>query len=297
MDRRHLEHFLAVAEAGSFTSAARALHIAQPSLSLSIAALERELGVLLFQRLGRGIRLTEAGTAMLEPTRRTLRSFALVQGAARSASETGFGQISIMSSTVWVIEPLVRIIGAFRALHPSAQFTILDPTRRSDVIESVRTGAVDFGLLDAMAPSGNVASRWLVDQELVAVIPPRALPGYGPVTIEDLIPLGLVCTGRGTEMRAILDARLEAAGQRQEVAVETSHLAAVIPLVLAGAGAAVLPIGLASGGASEGARVAHLEPPAQFSAHIIWRPGGLSPLTEHFLNVAADVSAEISRNS
>lgn len=292
MDRRHLEHFLAVAESGSFTGAARALRIAQPSLSQSIATLERELGVLLFQRLGRGVRLTESGTAMLEPARRVLRSFALVQGAARSANETGFGQVTIMSNALWVVEPLVRVIGAFRLFHPSVQFVVTDPARRSDVIESVRTGAADFGLLDAVSLSGTLASRWLVDQDLVAVTPPRSLPGYGSVTINDLIPLGLICTGEGTELRTILDVRLEAAGQRQEVAVETAHLAAVIPLVLAGAGAAVLPVGLASDAAAKGARVARLDPPTRSSTHIIWRPGGLTPLTEHFLNVAADVTAE-----
>lgn len=292
VDRRHLEYFLAVADSGSFTGAARALHVAQPSLSTSIAALERELGVQLFQRLGRGVRLTESGTAMLEPARRVLRSFALVQSAARSADEAGFGQISIMCSTLWALEPLVRIIGAFRLLHPSVQFTVVDPARRSEVLDSVRTGAVDFGLLETAPLSGALNSRWLIDQDLAAVLPVTSTPRSGPVTISDLIPLGLICTGTGTELRAIVDARLEEAGHRPEIAVETAHLAAVIPLVLAGAGAAVLPTGLATDAATKGARVVRFEPPSRFSTHIIWRAGGLTPLTEHFLNVAGDVTTE-----
>jgi DNA-binding transcriptional LysR family regulator len=289
MDRRQLEYFLAVADAESFSKAARALNIAQPSLSHAIAALERELGVTLFERLARGVRTTDAGAAMLEPARRVLRSFALVSGAARSATEAGYGQITIISNTLWAVEPLVRIIGEFRLLHPSVQFVVSDPARRSDVVDRVRSGAVDFGVLDGTPPGGALASRWLVDQELVAVIPPRALPDRVAVSVDDLVPLGLIGTPQGTELRAVLDAQLEAAGHRQEVSVETAHVAAVIPLVLAGAGATLLPAGLAVDAAAKGARVASLEPPTRSSAHLIWRSGRLTPITEHFLNVVADV--------
>jgi DNA-binding transcriptional LysR family regulator len=289
MDRRQLEYFLAVADAESFSKAARALNIAQPSLSHAIAALERELGVTLFERLARGVRTTDAGAAMLEPARRVLRSFALVSGAARSATEAGYGQITIISNTLWAVEPLVRIIGEFRLLHPSVQFVVSDPARRSDVVDRVRSGAVDFGVLDGTPPAGALASRWLVDQELVAVIPPRALPDRVAVSVDDLVPLGLIGTPQGTELRAVLDAQLEAAGHRQEVSVETAHVAAVIPLVLSGAGATLLPAGLAVDAAAKGARVASLEPPTRSSAHLIWRSGRLTPITEHFLNVVADV--------
>ena len=289
MDRRQLEYFLAVADAESFSGAARALNIAQPSLSHAIAALERELGVTLFERLPRGVRTTDAGAAMLEPARRVLRSFALVSGAARSANEAGYGQITIITNTLWAVEPLVRIIGEFRLLHPSVQFVVSDPTRRSDVVDRVRSGAVDFGVLEGTPPAGTLASRWLVDQELVAVIPPRALPDRVAVSVDDLVPLGLIGTPPGTELRAVLDAQLEAAGHRQEVSVETAHVAAVIPLILAGAGATLLPAGLAVDAAAKGARVASLEPPTRSSAHLIWRSGRLTPITEHFLTVVADV--------
>ena len=152
MDRRQLEYFVAVAESNSFTAAARSLSIAQPSLSHTIAALERELGVTLFERLPRGVRITEAGGAMLEPARRVLRSFALVHGAARSANDAGYGKITIISNTLWAIEPLVGVVGEFRRLHPAVQFVVAHPERRSDVIEMVRSGAADFGVLDGEPP-------------------------------------------------------------------------------------------------------------------------------------------------
>lgn len=289
MERRHLEYFLAVAESGSFTRAAAVLNIAQPSLSHSIAALERELGSPLFERLGRGVKLTTAGEAMLEPARRTVRSFALAQGAVRSVADAGFGRLSIISNTLWAIEPLVRVIGEFRLVYPAVQFTVTDPSTRSDVLESVRLGAADFGLLDGKAPAGALASQWLVDHELVAVLPTRSSVSALAVTVTDLVPLGLISTPRGTALRALLDEQLEAAGQPVEVAVETAHLASVIPLVLAGAGAALLPEGLASDAAAKGARVLRLTPPTRAAVHIIWRADRLNGLGQHFLGVANDL--------
>ena len=197
--------------------------------------------------------------------------------------------ITVITSTLWAVEPLVRVVGEFRQLHASVHFAISDPARRSDVLDKVRSGAVDFGVLDGVPPSGALASRCLVQHELMAVIPPRALPERVFVTVSDLVPLGLICTPKGTDLRAVLDARLETAGLPTEVAVETAHVAAVIPLVLAGAGATLLPSGLAGDAAAKGARVVRLEPPTRTTAHLIWRAGGLTPLTEHFVGTVAEI--------
>jgi LysR family carnitine catabolism transcriptional activator len=289
MERRHLEYFLAVAESGSFTRAAAMLTIAQPSLSQSIAGLERELGSDLFERLGRGVKLTPAGEALVGPARRALRSFILAKGAVRSVADTGFGHLSIISGTLWAIEPLVRMIGEFRLVYPAAQFTVSDPLSRSEVLDAVRSGEADFGLLDGTPPAGALASRWLVDHELVAVLPNRSSLSALSMTVADLVPLGLISTPKGTPLRTLLDEQLELAGQPDEVAVETAHLASVIPLVLAGAGAALLPEGLASDAAAKGARVVRLTPATRASVHIVWRAGRLSSVGEHFLSVGEDL--------
>ena len=291
MERRHLEYFLAIAESGSFTRAAAMLTISQPSLSQSIAALERELGGPLFERLGRGVKLTPAGEALVEPARRTLRSFILAKGAVRGVADAGFGHLSIISGTLWAIEPLVRMIGEFRLVYPAVQFTVSDPASRSEVLDAVRSGEADFGLLDGTPPAGALASRWLVDHELVAVLPNRSSLSALSMSAADLVPLGLVSTPKGTPLRTLLDEQLELAGQPAEVAVETAHLASVVPLVLAGAGAALLPEGLASDAAAKGARVVRLTPATRASVHIIWRDGRLNTLREHFLSVGGDMLA------
>lgn len=288
MDRRHLEYFVAVAELGSFTRAAAALTIAQPSLSHSILALERELGSALFERHGRGVRLTTAGEALLGPARQTLRSFELAQGAVRSVAEGGFGRLTLIANTLWAVEPLARIIGGFRRSHPAVHFTVADPAGRFDVLEQVRGGTCDFGILDGVPPAGPLDSAPLADQQLLAVLPPRSLPGARSAPWADLTRLGLIGTPRGTAMRDLLDEQLQAAGESLDIAIETAHVASVIPLVVAGAGAAILPEGLAASAAAEGARVLPLTRPAVATIHLIWRSGGLTGLGERFRATVLD---------
>lgn len=286
MDRRQLEHFLAIADAGSFTRAAGRLNIAQPSLSSSVRGLEAELGTPLFERHGRGVRLTEAGQALVAPARRTLRSFSIATGAVRAAAGVGYGRLRIVSNTLWAVEPLVAVIGEFRRLQPAAQLVVADPVNRSDVLEQVRAGEADLGLVDGQAPAGQLSSRWLVDHELVAVLPPGGDPLPLAVRVADLAEGGLIGTPVGTAMRTLLDEQLEAVGASTDLAVETAHVAAVVPLVLAGAGATVLPQGMARVAAAQGARLARLEPPATAAVSVVWRTDRLSQLAEQFLLVA-----------
>lgn len=291
MERRHLEYFLAVADTGSFTRAAHGLLIAQPSLSQAIAALERDLGSLLFERHGRGVRLTQAGESLVEPARRTLRSFELARGAVRTVSEGGFGHLAIMTNTLWTVDPLARIVGEFRLAHPRVQLTLSDPLGRPDVLDAVRAGESDLGVVEGTPPGGLLASQWLTDDELLAVLPP-ARPGTptDPVTVEDLLPLGLISTPPGTALRTFVDQQLQAAGYPCEVAVETAHVASVVPMLLSGAGAALLTRGLAAEAAAKGARVLSLRPPSPTSVHLVWREGRLGVLGEHFLAFAAELT-------
>lgn len=296
MDRRHLEYFVAVAELGSFTRAAQSLSIAQPSLSHAIGWLERDLGSRLFERHGRGVRLTPAGEALLEPARRSLRSFQVARGAVRAVSEGGFGHLTLITNTLWAVDPLARLIGGFRQQHPGVRLSVADPARRSDVLDAVRLGGAEIGLLDGRPPQGILASRWLAEQELVAVLPAATGPTPAALSIEDLDAIGLVCTPAGTALRAIVDDLLETMGLPSEVTVETAHLASVVPLVLAGAGAAVLPTGLAAEAAAKGSRVVPLAPAARSEVHLVWRDGRLSPLARRFVDFCAsgdDAGSEV----
>ena len=289
MDRRHLEYFLAVAEAGSFTRAAARLTIAQPSLSHSVRALERELGVELFERRGRGVLLTVAGEALVAPARRTLRSFSLAAGAVRGAGEGGFGRLVVTTNTLWSMDPLARLVGAFRRVRPTVQVVVLDPVRRSDVLEAVGSGEADLGLLAGSPPAERLRSRRVGEQELVAVLARGVTGVAAPVTMTELVPYGLISTPAGSALRGWVDDLLQDAGLAADVAVETPHLASIVPLVAAGAGVAVLPQGLATLYAGPGVELLALDQAPRTPVHLLWAEPLTDPTTSHFLEVTGAV--------
>ena len=291
MERRQLEFFLAIAEAGSFTRAAQVLHVAQPSLSYSIRTLEHELGSDLFERHGRGVRLTSSGEALVGPARRAVRSFGAAASAVRAVEDGASGLLRVVSSTSWAVHPLVGLVGEFRKLRPHVRFEVTDPAVRAVVLDQVRTGQVDFGLVDGAPPAGALASLELAEQQLLAVLPPGSGQGL-TVTVDELVQIGLIGTSPGTALRGLLDAHLEGAGQATEVMVETAHVASVVPLVLAGAGAAVLPEGLAADAATKGARVARLEPESRASVSLVWHRDGLQPVAADFLDLVREHRAD-----
>src|SRR5436305_13861162 len=97
MELRQLEYVVAVVDHGGFTRAATALHVAQPSLSHGIRTLERELGVELFVRAGRSVRLTAGGEVVVDGARRLLRDMADVQATAAAIADLRVGRLDIVA--------------------------------------------------------------------------------------------------------------------------------------------------------------------------------------------------------
>jgi DNA-binding transcriptional LysR family regulator len=131
----------------------------------------------------------------------------------------------------------------------------------------------------------------LVRHELLAVLAPGAEVTGAPVRVVDLVPHGLIGTPSGTAMRTLLEEQLEAVGAPTDVAVETAHVASVVPLVLAGAGVAVLPRGMALEAARQGASIAPLDPPAHATVSLVWRPDRTSQLGEQLVLLAGELYA------
>ena len=146
MELRHLRYFLAVAEELHFGRAARALGIRQPPLSQQIRALEDDLGVVLFDRSSRRVRLTPAGEAFRTDARRSLAAAEAARRAARRAGRGDIGDVVLgfVGSATYTLLP--RILRAFRARYPDVHLTLRElPT--SDQVEALRQGAIDIGLV------------------------------------------------------------------------------------------------------------------------------------------------------
>lgn len=298
MDERRLEYFLAIVEEGGMTRAARRLHIAQPSLSQSLAALERELGVALFERAGRGLRLSAAGRALIGPARQALRSIEAARAAVAEVSRLLSGTLEIAALPTLAVDPLAELVGRFRTEHPGVMVRVSEAQSAADISALVRDAGCELGLAHLPLPRQSLVTVDLGVQELLFVLPPSMrLPGRrdgapaareGERGLQAISPAALtrvplIVSPPGTSTRMLLDQAMEAAGVVPNVAVETDAREAIVALVLAGAGGALLPAPLAYEAQRRGARLRAARPRIARHIGLVRREGPLSPAARAFV--------------
>ncbi|MEV5976386.1 LysR family transcriptional regulator [Streptomyces sp. NPDC052114] len=285
MDVRQLEYFLAIVDHGGFNRAASALYLSQPSLSQSVRALERDLGSDLFHRIGRRAVLTEAGRALIEPARAAVRGLETARASVAAVRELRSGRLDVAAMPSQAVEPLTTMIRSFHGRHPDVSVAIKAAFTARDVVDMVRTGAAELGLLAASEPlpDKEVAVHPVGEQRFVLVVPPDGpFADRTAVSCEELAGRRLIVGQRGTGMRAYVDGLLER-GIAFRVAAETEHRVAILPLVLAGVGLAVVTDSWRTTAERVGARVLDIEPETRLSIALVSRRGLLSPAAEAFL--------------
>lgn len=287
MERRQLEYFLAIVDHGGFNAASNALHLAQPSLSHSIKLLERELGAELFHRMPRGVQLTAAGEALIDSARRALRDMEIARSSVHAVAGMASGRLDLVSLPALALDPLARVIGAFRASYPGIQVRLLQPEEGAEVRKAIRTGAGELGLTaTSPKPHEDLASHLVGNQELVVTFPPGTTrPPDRKVDMAELLGLELVAGLPGTQVRDMLEAAASKRGIEAPVVVEVGHRESALHMVMAGAGCAVLPRPLARLATLEGCAVASMEPALEREIHLLHRPGPLSPAARTFLEM------------
>ncbi|MGH9091780.1 MAG: LysR family transcriptional regulator, partial [Acidimicrobiales bacterium] len=237
---RRLEYFVAVADRGSFTAAARALGISQPALSLAVKELETELGTALFDRLGRRVTLTAAGTALLDPVRQSIRDVETGRAAVAAVLGLEAGSLHLACLPTLAADPMAGMIGRFRRAHPGVRIELAAPEHTADLLHLLRGGRCELAIASTHDLPGDVDAHRVGEQLLLAVHPPGTPdPGRGSA-LGGLEGVPLVATPEGTSSRRLLDDGFARAGASPTVAVVTAQRDAVLPLVLAGAGAALV---------------------------------------------------------
>src|SRR5690606_22556168 len=161
MDVRQLAYFLAVVRHQHLGRAAEQLRIAQPSLSQAIRGLERELGVALFHRVGRGIVLSDAGSQLVEPARQVVRDLEAAEAAVRSIRGLQTGRVELVSMPSPGMEPLATIMSDFTRDRPGVSATVEAAFTPEEVIQAVKSGRAELGLLGAAATPSTQGLRVL----------------------------------------------------------------------------------------------------------------------------------------
>jgi DNA-binding transcriptional LysR family regulator len=242
IELRHLRYFLAVAEELHFGRAAQYLHIAQPALSQQIRQLEKFVGVELFQRSSRRVRLTEAGAAFQPRARDLLERLAadLDEASRVGRGEVGRLDLAFITSATAIVSELLR---AFARSRPEVQVHLHDGFT-ADVLAALEQGTADVGIVRDAEERDGIALSPLITERFVALVPASHPAARGsrvkPAALR-ADPLILFPRAAGQQAFAVNTQALREAGIDVHVTQECSHWHTIIALVASGLGVTIAP--------------------------------------------------------
>jgi DNA-binding transcriptional LysR family regulator len=212
VDLRQLEIFIKVAELGSFSKAADALFLTQPTVSEHIKSLEDELGVRLLDRLGRGAAVTKGGALLQGYAQRLLALSRETRQAMESFQGRMSGELLVGASTIPGEYILPALIGRFKEKFPDIAITLLIGDSQA-VTEWVAEGRAEVGVVGARSGHRGIDFRELLPDDIVLIVSPaHPWQGRKQVTLEELRAEPLLLRERGSGTRAALEAALVQAG-------------------------------------------------------------------------------------
>jgi len=287
MNLRHLRSFATIADVGGFARAATRLHLSQPALSRQIHALEADLGLTLFDRVGRGVQLTAQGEDLLRRSRRLL---AEAESLVERARELKSGETGILrvAATPQVIENLVApFLAHYQRRHPGVEVHLVEDGG-ARLLGRLERGEAHLSI--SPAAMTRFEGRLLYPMQVIAALPRTHRLARGPLLeIAELQDEPLLLPQRGFGSREWFDIACDIAHVRPRVLLESAAPHTLVALAAANYAIAILPsnarlprdsvraIPLVHRGASIGRW-----------AHIAWDPQRfLAPYAEHFVTELA----------
>ncbi len=292
MTLQQLRYLLATFEHGSFSAAADALYLSQPTLSEQVRKLEAELGVELFHRVGRGLVPSEAGLTLRDHATAVLEAVDEAADAVSAVRELRGGVATFGTWGTARYYPVAEIVGDFRRRHPNVRVRIVGQNS-SEVVSMIRAGELEAGMVALPIDDRDLDVRPIIDDEVVYV---SAIPAHvrRAPTIEGVAanPLILAESTFGTEdpTRRQLVERAQKAGVDVDPEIDVEDIEAALELCALGHGATIVSRGMLRG---LGDRVAENlgwvpfdEPLVDTFAFVHRRGAHLSPASRAFLELA-----------
>ena len=298
MELRQLEYFSAVARDGTYTAAAERLHVAQPALWKQVHDLERELGVALFERAGRRVRITTAGTLLLERVDQLLGGANRLRLLADDLRVGRTGRVRVRCFAPHLARFLAGVITTFRVEHPGIGVELSEHgvaiDDRVSLVESLRVGAADV-ITTAHVDGDADLEGFRAYRVRVVALPAegsRLAPRRTRLPVESLRDEALVVSPRGYFSRDRLDAACREAGFEPRIEAESSSPAALVALADHGLGTAIIaddaigatrpPLALTADGAA-----------IEDAVWLYRRARGVDPTVEAFVAVASRISRSL----
>lgn len=293
MELRQLRYFIEVAEALSFTKAARKLHVSQPPISRQIVRLEQEIGTPLFTRNKQSVALTEAGRAFYEQAKLTLASAQHAITSARRAGEGHVGRLSLgfggLTAYWWP-----QVLAQFRAESPSVEL-VLHPFQLAYQLGAVREDKIDVGMVVLPIEDDDLATARFTSEALWVALPQgHPLAAHRSLALSQLAQAEFVMVpwSRGFGFGRLTMRICSRAGFVPRVVQEAEPMESVIGMVGAGVGIAIVPALVRQ---LPVARVVYRPIKERFARAEIamaWSKDNHSPVLQRFLAVARRVIRE-----
>lgn len=287
MDKGQLEAVIVLSEELHFANAARRLGISQPALSQKIHKLEADIGVSLFSRAQRRVRLTEAGKLFLVQARSALYEIERAIRTARNAARGHIGSLSVGFVENASQNILPKAVSSFRDRYPGVDLRLSEMIS-TDLFEKLLSERIDLALMRPLKTDPALETRFVFREHYVAALPKdHPLAESSSVHISDLAAYPLIVAGgaKATYLKAQFISRFARRGYEMNIGQEVNQIPAIIGLVSSGVGYALLPESSAMMSALE-VQYRPLADTDAPRAELIaaWRAGTTNPIVKRFVD-------------
>lgn len=283
MEIRQLRYFLEIARTEHLTQAARSLFVTQSTVSHSLRLLEEELGVRLFDRVGRGLKLSQAGAAFRAYAGRALQEVETGRMALAELEGIRAGTLTVGVIPTFLNTLVPATVAAFSAAYPKVRVIVKD-LRAGAIEELLVAGELDVGVAFHPTERDEIETEPLFDERMMLVVAPdHRLAKRRSIAVKALAGLPLALLPRSFATRRLIDDALRKAGVVPSVPVEMESVEALMAACRTGALASI--VGERAARQSPGLRsIPLVSPQAVRRAGVLWRRGGSrSPAAREFV--------------
>jgi DNA-binding transcriptional LysR family regulator len=244
MELRQLQYALQIAVERNFSRAAEKLHIAQPSLSQQLSKLEKEIGVLLFQRTTNSVEVTHAGVLFMEKAQKILDMVEQLKREMEDISQMRKGRLVVGSLPITGAHLLPLVLPVFQSRYPEIDVVLIEETS-SSLEQLTINGQADISLLSLPLADEALAYEPVVEEQIMLAIPQQhplaRQETKQPVRLETLQDEPFIALKKGQGFRQITIDLCQSAGFTPQIVFESSNIETVQSLVAAGMGIAFVP--------------------------------------------------------